>query len=82
MGESGFGRLNGELGIREFTVPTHVAATPMLSLGRMWWYPYDEATNTALRAIVDVLSAPDAATKAKGLRNVLSNGVKAMKGKF
>ncbi len=82
VGESGFGRLNGELGIREFTVPTHVAATPMLSLGRMWWYPYDEATNTALRAIVDVLSAPDAATKAKGLRNVLSNGVKAMKGKF
>ncbi len=82
VGESGFGRLNGELGIREFTVPTHVASTPMLSLGRMWWYPYDDATQTSLRAIADIIGGPEARTKIKGLRNVLANGLTAMKGKF
>jgi acyl-CoA reductase-like NAD-dependent aldehyde dehydrogenase len=82
VGESGFGRLNGELGIREFTVPTHVAGTPMLSVGRMWWYPYDDATQKAMRGIVDVLGAPSMAKKIEGVRAIAANGLKAMKGKY
>lgn len=82
VGESGSGRLNGELGIREFTVPTHVASTPMLSMGRMWWFPYDQPTQKALRGVADVLGAPSMAKKMEGVRAVAANAVKAMKGKF
>lgn len=82
VGESGFGRLNGALGLREFTIPTHVADAPMLSVGRMWWFPYDVPTQKALRGIVDVLGARDLSRKVAGVRAILSNGVKAMKGKF
>ena len=82
VGESGFGRLNGELGIREFAVPTHVASTPMLSLGRTWWFPYDEATQKALRGMVDVMAAPTVAQKMAGVRAIAANGLKAMRGKF
>ena len=82
VGESGFGRLNGELGIREFAVPTHVAGTPMLSLGRTWWFPYDDATQKALRGMVDVLAAPTVGQKMAGVRAITANALKAMKGKF
>jgi succinate-semialdehyde dehydrogenase/glutarate-semialdehyde dehydrogenase len=82
VGESGFGRLNGELGIREFTSPTHVAGTPMLSIGRSWWYPYDEATQKTLRGMVDVLGSPQMSEKVAGVRSILANSLKAMKGKF
>lgn len=82
VGESGFGRLNGELGIREFTVPTHIAAAPMLSLGRTWWFPYDDATQKSLRGMVDVLGAPTMAQKIQGVRAIAANGLRAMKGKF
>lgn len=82
VGESGSGRLNGELGIREFTVPTHVARTPMLSLGRLWWFPYDEPTRKALRGVADVLGSASMAKKIEGARSIAANGLKAMKGKF
>lgn len=82
VGESGSGRLNGELGIREFTVPTHVGRTPMLSMGRVFWFPYDQPTQKTLRGVADVLAAPGMATKMEGLRAIAANGLKAMKGKF
>ncbi len=82
VGESGYGRLNGELGLREFTVPTHVASAPLLSLGRLWWYPYDEPTQASLRGMVDVLSARDVATKVRAVRNVMTHSLAAMKKKF
>ncbi len=82
VGESGYGRLNGELGLKEFTVPTHVASTPLVSLGRLWWYPYDDATQTSLRAIADILSAREMSTKMSGVREVLTHSLKAMKKKF
>ena len=82
VGESGFGRLNGEVGIREFAVPTHVAGTPMLSLGRTWWFPYDDATQKALRGMVDVMAAPTIGQKVAGVRAIAANSLKAMKGKF
>lgn len=82
VGESGSGRLNGELGIREFTVPTHVARTPMLSMGRIFWFPYDQPTQKAIRGVADILGAPTMAKKMEGARAIAANGLKAMKGKF
>jgi acyl-CoA reductase-like NAD-dependent aldehyde dehydrogenase/molybdopterin converting factor small subunit len=81
-GESGFGRLNGEVGLREFTIPTHVTSPPIASLGRVWWYPYDEPTQRSLRAMVDVLSAPELRTKVKAVRDLAGNATKAMRTKF
>ena len=59
VGESGFGRLNGEEGIREFTVPTHIAKPTMGQLKQPFWYPYDEASETAIRGLNKVLGWPE-----------------------
>jgi acyl-CoA reductase-like NAD-dependent aldehyde dehydrogenase len=56
VGESGYGRLHGKLGLREFTVPVHIARNTMPRLKRVWWYPYDEPTTRTLRGIADFVA--------------------------
>ncbi|MGH2746996.1 MAG: aldehyde dehydrogenase family protein [Actinomycetota bacterium] len=82
VGESGFGRLNGRLGIREFTVPTHVATSLTPKMKRLWWYPYDEASTATLRGLSELLSAPKLPAKVDALKRVLANAPKALKNKL
>jgi acyl-CoA reductase-like NAD-dependent aldehyde dehydrogenase len=82
VGESGYGRLNGVYGIREFTVPTHVGTNGPVRLKRLFWYPYGEATNEALRAVTETLSAPSMSGKVAAARLFAGKVGKAMKEKF
>jgi acyl-CoA reductase-like NAD-dependent aldehyde dehydrogenase len=78
VGESGFGRVNGEAGLREFSVPVHVARPPM-SMKRTYWYPYDEASDGMFAAAAKFLGSKDIGAKASALRGVLGNYIKALK---
>lgn len=82
VGESGYGRLNGVGGLREFTVPVHVARNLTPRLKRLWWYPYDAATVEALRGIAAMVSSPGFFGKFRGLRQLLGNIPKALKAKI
>ena len=82
VGESGYGRLNGIGGLREFTVPVHVARNLTPRLKRLWWYPYDEATVEALHSIATLVSAPSFLGKLRGLRQLLGNIPRALKAKI
>lgn len=82
VGESGYGRLNGTGGLREFTVAVHVVRNLTPKLRRLWWYPYDAATIEALRGIADLVSAQGFAAKFKGLRQLVRNIPKALKAKI
>ncbi len=81
FGESGFGRLNGELGLREFTVPVYVQGSRM-KMKRMWWYPYDEATVAAMRSTAQAFGASTLGERLAGFRGVLANAGKALKNKL
>jgi acyl-CoA reductase-like NAD-dependent aldehyde dehydrogenase len=82
VGESGYGRLQGELGLREFTVPVHVTTNVMPGLKRPWWYPYDEETTGTLRSFAELIGAPGLGQKTKALRAVLRNARTALKNKI
>ncbi len=82
VGESGFGRLNGELGLREFSVPVHVTRNLVPKLKKLWWYPYDQATEDTLRGVAAVLGAPGIGNKAKAIGGMLGNIKKAVKAKL
>ncbi|HJR46110.1 MAG TPA: aldehyde dehydrogenase family protein [Actinomycetota bacterium] len=82
VGESGFGRLNGIAGLREFTVPTHIERASGPNVGRMWWYPHDEATKVSMRALVDVLGSPETKERVKAAGTLAANALKSMKAKF
>ncbi|HYI44866.1 MAG TPA: aldehyde dehydrogenase family protein [Actinomycetota bacterium] len=81
FGESGFGRLNGEYGLREFTVPVFVQRTQM-KMKRLWWYPYDDASRTVFRSTVQAFAARTAGERLKGLGGVLGGAAKALKNKI
>lgn len=83
VGESGFGRLNGRHGLREFTVPVHVATSILPTrMKRLWWYPYDEASEVAVRGISEFLTAPRLSQKIDGGKRALRNIGSALKGKL
>lgn len=82
VGESGFGRLNGTPGLREFVYPMHVERAAGLNVGRLWWYPHDDESKAAMRGIVDIVSARDLSTKVQATKTVLGNALTAMKRKF
>jgi acyl-CoA reductase-like NAD-dependent aldehyde dehydrogenase len=71
VGESGFGRLNGEIGIREFTIPTHVAHNLTSKMKKLYWYPYDEDSAATFRALSTVLGARGIGAKAAGIKELL-----------
>jgi acyl-CoA reductase-like NAD-dependent aldehyde dehydrogenase len=82
VGESGYGRLNGKIGIREFTVPVHVSKNTMPRMKRLWWYPYDEATTSSLRAVAGLYGAPTLGEKLEALKSLAKNAGAALKGKL
>lgn len=82
VGESGYGRLNGLAGLREFTVPVHVATNLNPKMKRLWWYPYDEASEATIAAFAKVLAAPKLSDKLAGIRALTKNARKAIKGKL
>ncbi len=82
VGESGYGRLQGSLGLREFTVPVHVGKRTIPSLKQPWWYPYDQATTNTLRAAAEVLSAPRLDQKVAAARTFLANVGRSIKNKI
>jgi acyl-CoA reductase-like NAD-dependent aldehyde dehydrogenase len=82
VGESGYGRLHGELGLREFAIPVHVAVSTMPGMKKLWWYPYDPETTQALRSVTDLLAAPGISKRAGALRSVASNALRAIRKKI
>ena len=82
VGESGYGRLNGVQGLREFTVPVHIARNLNPKMKRLWWYPYDAASEATIGSLVKVFSAPKLADKIDGLKTLAKNGRNAIKGKL
>ncbi|HXF57473.1 MAG TPA: aldehyde dehydrogenase family protein, partial [Actinomycetota bacterium] len=82
VGQSGFGRLNGEVGIREFAVPVHVGENLLPRLKRLWWYPYDEPTARALRALTDLLAAPGWAARWEAAWTLVREGRRALRAKL
>ena len=82
VGESGYGRLNGELGLLEFTVPTHVSYSGMPKLKRGYWYPYDDTSKRFTRSLIDFLGSKDAPQKLSGLKGVLKDFAKVAKSRW
>jgi acyl-CoA reductase-like NAD-dependent aldehyde dehydrogenase len=82
VGESGFGRLNGELGLQEFSVPVHVAINQTPSMKNPWWFPYDDATRNFTQGAIKLLGSPRIADKVSGLSDIARNIRTAIKGKL
>src|SRR5207237_3170712 len=82
VGESGYGRLHGELGLREFSVPTHVARSTLPKMKHLWWYPYDRPTTRTLRAVAGLYGAPTLGGKLKAIGKVARNAGRALKNKL
>jgi len=82
VGESGYGRLYGELGLKEFTVPVHVAENILPRVKRLWWYPYDDATVRTLRAVTDVIAAPTWGEKVAAARVAARSALSALRSKI
>ena len=82
VGKSGYGRLNGVYGIREFTVPTHVGTNGPVTMKRIFWYPYGEATSTALRAVTELASAPAMGDRLRAARRLAGSARRAFKEKL
>ncbi len=82
VGESGYGRLNGIYGLREFLVPVNVSTSIAPGLKSLWWYPYGEPTTKTLRAFAEVMSAPKLSDKGRALKSLMSNIGGALKEKL
>jgi acyl-CoA reductase-like NAD-dependent aldehyde dehydrogenase len=82
IGESGYGRLQGIPGLREFTVPTHIARNLNPGMKRVWWYPYDEASNASLAAMAQWFGAPTLGERLRGLKALGANVGRAIKNKL
>lgn len=82
VGESGYGRLSGELGLKEFLTPVHITNNMTPRMKRLWWYPYDDATTSTLRAVTEVFSAPTAGLKMKAGRSALKGAGRAIRSKL
>ena len=81
VGESGFGVLNGKLGLREFVKPTTVAHTVPFRK-KLWWYPYSEDTATFFRAASTIMGSPRMGDKVKAAGVALRGMSKVMKSRL
>ncbi|MGH2753398.1 MAG: aldehyde dehydrogenase family protein [Actinomycetota bacterium] len=81
-GESGFGRLNGVLGIREFAVPTHVSHSLAPKTKKLWWFPYDDDTEAAWRGLAGVFGERELPAKVGHVKDVVAAYGKALKNKL
>jgi len=82
VGESGYGRLHGKLGLREFAVPVHVARNLAPGIKRPWWFPYDLSTTDGLRAVAELLLASSPGAAARAGRRALVNLGRAVRAKL
>lgn len=82
VGESGYGRLSGKEGLREFVFPTHVAKKVVPGMKSLWWYPYDDASVATLRSAVEAMSAPTIKQKIQTVPRLASNIGRAIKAKL
>ncbi len=82
VGESGFGRLNGELGLLEFTVPTHVSYSAMPKMKRSVWYPYDAGSERLTRSLIDFFGSKEAPQKLSAIKGVLKDFTKIAKSRL
>ena len=82
VGQSGYGRLHGVVGLREFVVPVQVSKNLVPRLKRVHWYPYDETTTELMHGVAKLFASPRPADKAGGLASLLLNGVRALKSKI
>ena len=81
-GESGFGRLSGRYGIREFVMPVNVSRSSTPSLPRLWWYPYTDNALHTFRAVTELMSSPDLGTKAKAVAKLTTSTLKTLREKL
>lgn len=81
-GESGFGRLSGRYGIREFVMPVNVQRSTTPWLPRLWWYPYTDNTVTALRSLTEMFAAPELGDRAKALGRFTTSAVRTLREKL
>ncbi|MEA2451717.1 MAG: hypothetical protein QOG04_427 [Actinomycetota bacterium] len=82
VGESGYGRLNGELGLLEFTVPTHVSYSAMPKMKRSFWYPYDSGSERLTRSLIDFLGSKEAPQKLGAINGVMKDFMKIAKSRM
>jgi acyl-CoA reductase-like NAD-dependent aldehyde dehydrogenase len=81
-GESGFGRLNGELGIREFAVPVHVSHNLTPKMKKLWWFPYDADMETTWRGLAGVFGERELRAKLGHVKDVVGAFGKSLKNKL
>ncbi|MDQ3940777.1 MAG: aldehyde dehydrogenase family protein [Actinomycetota bacterium] len=82
VGESGFGRINGAIGLREFSVPVHVAKPLAPKQKQPFWYPYDEPSENLVRGVTKLLGSPDLRERLEGLGQIAANFGKSLKNKL
>jgi len=82
VGESGYGRLHGVLGLREFATPVHVGTTLIPGMKKAWWYPYDRSTLETFRAFADIVGSEHVGVRLRALATVAPKAIKAIRGKI
>jgi hypothetical protein len=82
IGESGYGRIKGPEGLREFTYPVHLGKTLGPTIKSVAWYPYNAPTQRMMEGLIDILGARDLRTKLSGAREVLSNISETLRSKL
>lgn len=78
-GESGFGRLNGIYGIREFAVPTHHAESLTPQHQKPYWFPYNEAHQKVMRGLIGATAARSARERLGAAKDVVANYLETYK---
>jgi len=71
VGESGFGRTHGRIGLYEFVVPFHVSVNHALDRQSPWWFPYDASMLEIYRASVRFAGGPG---RLRAARDMLRHG--------
>ena len=78
-GESGFGRLNGIYGVREFAVPTHHAQSLTPKMRKPYWFPYNESQDRTIRGILGALGERTTAGKVAAAKEVAASYLSLMR---
>jgi len=82
VGESGYGRLNGRLGLHEFVYSVTIGRNATPGIKRLWWFPYDDATEDAFRHSIGALAAPGLKEKLEHVPAALDSLRRALKAKL
>lgn len=82
VGESGYGRLQGHLGLMEFSVPLHIGKSTMPNMKKLWWYPYNDASREMWDGVVRVMTAPTIRQKLDEAPKFFNNIAEVIKNKL